>query len=170
MAIFVTSADFGTGKYQLHIGTYSVTNLDAYIDKYEKRYLVELLGANLFGEFEADVILGGGLPTEARFIQIFNPFQVDYSYVILYSEGIKEMLLGFIYFEYLKDQIVQITTIGTVVPSGENSRDSNSLYSQMYTRYNEAVRTYRAIQEYIIKNSGDYGDFNGAKKLLTGYL
>lgn len=170
MALFISTSDFSTGKYQLHVGTYSVTNLGEYINKYEHRYLVELLGSDLYDEFEADVTLGMGLPTEPRFTYIFYPFTEDYAWTILISEGMIEMLKGFIYYEYLKDQIVQMTPIGTVVPSGENSRDSNSLYTQMYNRYNEAVRTYKAIQEHIVNNSGDYAEFNGKRKMMISYL
>lgn len=169
--MFVTIADYSVGgKFELHTGAYDVDRLQYYIDKYEKRYLVELLGADLYAEFEADVILGGGVPTEPRFLTIYNPLQVDYSWTILYSDGMHEMLKGFIYYEYIKDQINQMTPIGMVTPSGENSRDGNSLYQQMYTRYNDAVRMYKAIQEYITNNSADYSEFNGMRKMLITWL
>jgi hypothetical protein len=169
--MFVTIADYTAGgKFELHTGTYEVDRLQYYIDKYEQRYLVEMLGADLYAEFEADVTLGGGVPTEQRFIKIFEPLQVDYSWTILYSDGMHEMLKGFIYYEYIKDQISQMTPIGMVSPSGENSRDGNSLYQQMYTRYNDAVRMYKAIQEYITNNSGDYSEFNGMRKMLITWL
>ncbi len=169
--MFITIADFSVGgKFELHTGAYDVARLQYYIDKYEKRYLTELLGVDLYNEFEADVTLGGGTPTEPRFIEIFEPLQVDYNWTILYSDGMVEMLKGFIYYEYIKDQISQMTPIGMVTPSGENSRDSNSLYYQMYTRYNDAVRMYKAIQEFITNNSSDYDEFNGMRKMLITWL
>lgn len=170
MAIFIIPSDFTNGKFQLHTGVYNLPNLTEYIDKYEKRYLVELLGADLYNEFIADVTLGLGVPTEPRFIKIYDEFVEDYSWTILYSVGMKEMLKGFIYYEYVKDQIVQMTPLGPVVPSGENSRNSNTLYTQIYTRYNDAARTYKAIQAYITDNSGDYKEFNGLRKMLITYL
>jgi hypothetical protein len=170
MSIFIHPSDFTSGKYKLHVGTYTINDLQEYLDKYETRYLVELLGADLYNQFIADVTLGGGVPTEARFIKIFNPFTEDYSWTILISVGILEMLKGFMYYEYIKDQIVQMTPIGVVTPSGENSRNSNTLYTQIYTRYNDAARTYKTIQEYIRNNSGDYDEFNGVRKMLITYL
>ena len=169
--MFLTIGDFAAnGKFELHTGAYNVGRLQYYIDKYEKRYLVELLGADLYAEFEADVILGLGVPTEPRFIKIYEPFQIDYNWTILYSDGMHEMLKGFIYYEFIKDTINQTTPVGMVTPSGENSRDTNSLYQQMYTRYNDAVRMYKAIQEEITNNSGDYSEFNGMRKMLITWL
>jgi hypothetical protein len=65
------------------------------------------------------------------------------------SEGIKEMLKGFIYFEYVKDLSNQMTPIGLVKPDNENSTVANTLFSMMYTRYNEAIRSYNSIRDFI---------------------
>ena len=61
-------------------------------------------------------------------------------------------MVGFIYFEYAKDLYNQMTPYGQVKPMSENSEVTNTLFSLMYTRYNEAIRTYSAIQEYILLN------------------
>lgn len=152
--MIVQISDF-TGKYEIHTGLYDQTKLQDYIDIYEKRYLVELLGATLYNEFISDLD-PYNVPESPNFQQIFNPFIEDQNAVldnqILISEGIKQMLKGFIYFEYLKDTTNQTTPNGLVIPSNENSTTATTLYSMMYTRYNEAVRTYRAIQWYIITN------------------
>jgi hypothetical protein len=168
--MFIQVSDFNEGKYEVHTGAFDVARLQDYIDKYEKRYLVELLGADLYAQFEADVIAGGGSPTEQRFNDILEPFEVDYLHSILISEGMVEMLIGFIYFEYTKDQIVAMSPVGNVRPKGQNSEIASSLYTQIYNRYNEAVRTYKAIQIYIHQNSGDYSDYNGVQKYLANYL
>jgi hypothetical protein len=59
------------------------------------------------------------------------------------------MLKGFIYFEYVKDLSNQITPIGLVKPDNENSTVANTLFSMMYTRYNEAIRSYNSIRDFI---------------------
>ena len=169
--MIVAISDFTAGgKFELHTGTYDTALLQDYIDRYEKRYLTDLFGVDLYNEFNADLILGGGVPTEQRFTTIFEPLSVDYIWTILYSEGIKEMLMGFIYYEYMKDQISQTTPIGMVTPSGQNSRNSSSLYLQLYTRYNDAVRMYKALQVYMTNNSSDYDEFNGVRKMLITWL
>jgi len=82
------------------------------------------------------------------------------------------MLMGFIYYEYTKDQIVQMTPNGNVRPVGQNSEVAGSLYTQIYTRYNDGVRSYKAIQMYIWKNPDayDFDDFNGVPKGLVTWL
>src|SRR5210317_1663867 len=120
--MIISVADFDPGKYELHTGMYDQARIADYIGIYEKPYLIRLLGAELFNEFEADFIAGGGIPTEARFQKILNPFYEDYNFNVVISEGMKEMLLGLVYFEYAKDLSNQMSNNGLVKPQGENSR------------------------------------------------
>ena len=76
---------------------------------------------------------------------------------MLISEGIKEMLKGFIYFEYAKDLSNQMTPYGNVKPTAENSEVVSTLFSMMYTRYNEAINSYRSIQRYLRFNNPPLG-------------
>jgi hypothetical protein len=152
--MIINITDF-TGKYEIHSGLYDQSKLQNYIDIYEKRYLIELFGATLYNEFISDLD-PFNVPESPNFLVIYNPFEIDTNVVspnqILISEGIKQMLKGFIYFEYLKDTTNQTTPNGMVIPSNENSTTATTLYSMIYTRYNEAIRTYRSIQYYIITN------------------
>ena len=160
--MIVSIADFKAGKYELHRGMYDQARIQDYIDLYEKPYLIKILGAELFDEFEADLIAGSGIPTEARFEKILNPFHEDWNFQVIISEGMKEMLLGLIYFEYAKDLSNQMTSNGLVKPMGENSKDISTLNAMYYTRFNRSVRTYRAIQCFIYwVKSEDYANRNG---------
>ena len=148
--MIVTISDF-TGKYQLSTGMYDTVKLQDYIDKYEKRYLIELFGANLYTEFESDLL--ANVPQSPNFLKVFNPFYENLTFrQLIISDGIKEMLKGFIYFEYSKDLINQMTPYGNVRPISENSEPVSTLYSMIYARYNEAIRSYKAIQTYIQVN------------------
>jgi hypothetical protein len=150
--MFLTPQDF-TGKYELHTGLYDQTKLQDYINKYEKRYLIELFGATLFDDFIADLDVNNE-PESPNFIQIFDEFHQNVNlYHLLLSEGILEMLKGFIYFEYSKDQMNQQTPFGNVSQLSENSKKVTTLNSMMFTRYNEAVKTYNAIRDFMILNS-----------------
>lgn len=145
--MFLTVQDF-TGKYQLSTGMYDVTKLQDYIIRYEKRYLIELFGAKLYDEFISDLVLN--IPKSPNFLKVFNPFYENVTLrQLIISEGIKEMLKGFIYFEYSKDLINQMTPYGNVRPISENSEPVSTLYSMIYARYNEAIKSYKAIQTYI---------------------
>lgn len=139
-------------KYELSKGMYDTAKIEAYIDKYEKRYLIELLGPELYDEFMSDLDVSN-VPQSPNFEYIFNPFHTTISpSTVLISEGIVEMLLGFIYFEYAKDLINQMTPFGNVKPMSENSNVVSGNSTMIYNRYNEAIKTYRAIQMYIMFN------------------
>jgi hypothetical protein len=150
--MFLTPSDF-VGKYELHKGMYSQPNLVDYIERYERKYLIDLFGAQLFDEFVADLDPITKTPISPSFQFLFNPFQSDVTlHHVLVSDGIIDMLKGFIYFEYSKDLINQPSSIGNVIPQNENSRVVSTLYSTMYGRYNDAVKTFRAIRDFILLN------------------
>lgn len=150
--MFLTPSDF-TGKYELHKGMYDSTRLQSYIDKYEVRYLREMLGVTLYLEFISDLD-NQFVPRSPNFLQLYNPFAEDVNmYQMLESDGMLEMLKGFIYFEYSKDLMMQQTTFGGVQQRAENSTVLNTLQSLIYGRYNEAIRTFRAIQDYVLLNT-----------------
>ena len=148
-----------TGKYQVSTGMYDQAKLQDYINRYEPRYLKELFGITFYNEFQSDLL--NNVPQSPNFLVLFNPLSEDMGYNFYYfngiyegvnqlnSEGIKEMLKGFIYFEYVKDLSNQITPIGLVKPDNENSTVANTLFSMMYTRYNEAIRSYNSIRDFI---------------------
>jgi hypothetical protein len=165
----ITYEDFGKGKFELHQGMYQQDTIDAYIDKYERQYLVKLLGVELFNLFVADLV--SGVPQSARFTQIYNSFEYDdATCLITISEGMVDMIKGFIYFQYLKDQTNQVAVSGNVRPMGENSENVSTLNSMIYTRYNEGVKTYKAIQRYIEDNSSNYVEYNGDRIRLAYWI
>lgn len=156
--MILSTQDF-TGKYQISTGMYDTAKLQDYINRYEPRYLKELFGVSLYNDFQSDLV--NNVPQSPNFLILFNALSSDLGYNFYYfngiyegvnqidSEGIKEMLKGFIYFEYVKDLSNQITPIGLVKPQNENSTVANTLFSMMYTRYNEAIRSYNSIRDFI---------------------
>lgn len=176
--MIVTSSDF-VGKYALSNSMYDTPDYDFYINTYENEYLVSLLGADLAALFIADVIAGGGTPTEQRFIDIFVPFSIEYNWLFYTrggskrnwtSEGMQVTLTGLIYFEIVRDQSNKMTPIGNVSSKGENSDAVRSFNSRMWDRYNRGLQNYRAIQSYIMKYRTDYPEFNGEIKKLAYWI
>lgn len=156
----ITYDDFGKGKYELHHGMYEQTKIQAYIDKYERQYLVKLLGVDLFNLFVADLV--AGVPQSAIYTKIYNPFEYDNVNCYVYiSEGMIDMIKGFVYYQYLKDLTNTVAVSGNVRPLGENSENVSTLNSMIYTRYNDSVRTYKTIQKYICDFNSDYLQYNG---------
>ena len=187
--MFLEPSDF-IDKYALSTGMYSTAKLTSYILKYEEQYLVQLFGASLYNEFIAD--LNGGVPNvpqSPNFLKVFNPFNVDQAGLsgngvlfnststlgngILMSEGILEMLKGFIYWEFSRDLMNQQTPYGNVKQMAENSIVVDSPHSLMWERYNEGQQTYSTIQEYIwLNGSFSVGQIVNFDTLVggTGYV
>lgn len=153
----ITQVGDFTGKYELHTGIYDSAKLQAYIDKYEPLYLTELFGATLYASFVADLDQQTQIPQSPNFLFFYNPFSEDVNiYRLLISNGIPEMLLGFIYFEYVKDTMNTMTPFGNTIVRSELSRLSSTLNTLMYNRYNEAIKTFTAIRDYIFLHWNDF--------------
>jgi len=133
--------------------------LDSYIEKYERKYLTILLGVELYDLF-IDEINVNNPPTDPIFEAIYNYIAFDNGFEIVISNGIKEMLLGFIYFHFVYDNQQYQSPIGIVQQSGENGTVMN-ITGLSVTRFNESVDSFRAIQSYIRFHSEDYISFNG---------
>jgi len=146
--MIVTIGDF-VNKYEVHTGIYDAGKLQAYIDKYEPQYLKELFGVTLYNDFISD-LTNQNVPKSPNFLFFYNPFSVDvYLFRMLISEGLKEMLLGFIYFEYVKDLSNTMTPFGNTISRSELSRQTTTLNTMMYARYNDSIKTFTAIRDYI---------------------
>lgn len=151
--MFLAPSDF-KDKYELHTGMYDSGKLQTYIDKYEARYLTQLLGVDLYNQFISDIDSLLKVPKSPNFRKIFYPLYEDVNmFHMIESDGILEMLKGFIYFEYSKDLMMQQTSVGGVQPKNENSKVMNSTQTLIYHRYNEGIRTYKAIQDWILLNT-----------------
>ena len=163
--MLLTTDDF-INKWELSTGMYDTNKITSYIRMYEEKYLVHLLGADLYKEFIGDI--ANNVPQSPNFIKIFNAFNQDLNTLtpfygtgvtfghglnrILESDGILDMLKGFIYWEYARDLLNQQTPYGGVKQMSENSIVVDTPHSLFWERYNEAIKTYQAIQEYIYIN------------------
>lgn len=152
--MIVTTADF-KGKFKMSTGTYIDDNLVEYMTRYERIYLLKLLGVNMYNQFISD--LSNGVPRSPLFLSIFNQLAFEQCDEIVISNGIKDMLLGCIYFEWQRDLINAETPQGGVIPKSETSEIASTLYTTMWNKYNDAIRTYRAIRKYITYNANAVG-------------
>jgi len=176
--MFVTYSDFSTGYYKISTNNFTQTELTAYITRVETKYLKELLGIELYNLFVDSIV--SSLPTGV-YLTIYNALEydntqggiytggilsggMDLSAKIIISEGIKEMLKGFLFFEYNRDQPITNTIAGNVKQSNENSEVVNGWKAGINERYNKAVDNYTAIQAYIQDNLSAYSTFNGVSK------
>jgi hypothetical protein len=96
------------------------------------------------------------VPQTARFIAIFNAFNTvpSLSETLIISDGIKEMLIQFVYFHYVRNSALQNTITGVVKASNENS--IASIENNVIEVYNKGVSNYTNIQQYIESDSVTY--------------
>lgn len=177
----LTYADF-TGYHKIAQDTTTQELLTAFIVKYEQKYLVDLLGYDLYLLFIDD--LNAGVPVSQRFTVIYNALKNPNSSSnwiwqpkfrsfrnslydepkpkteALYSEGIKEMLKGFIYAEFINEYGYEVSQVGIVVNQNENS-EKTSVIPQTEARFNKAVNSFTVIRNYILDNPADYPEYEG---------
>jgi len=101
MGLFVNNSYF-TDKFELHTGMFDTQKLTEYIDRYEEIYLNELLGIKLYNDFKADLV--NGVPQNTTYVFIFNEFKYETAIRLIISRGMKDMHIGLIYFEFIKDK------------------------------------------------------------------
>jgi len=158
MSILATS-DF-TGQFG--IAQNNVTDFSWYFERYEREYLVKLLGAELYGLFFDD--LGGdpSEPTSDIYVTIFEPLIFDDGKPYV-SHGIKFMLQSFVFYHFIKDNNLYHSIAGLVSNNVENAVAQIETKGAQYitTKYREALDSFEAVQVYIQNNLSDYPKFNG---------
>ena len=171
MSLYIQISDF-KGQSETAKDIFTTSDLQIYLDKFEVRYLQDLLGCELYEEFAIDFAILGNSPTDPKFVAIWNSFCKDDSCYIYRSEGMVEMLSLFIYFEYLRDQPVKNNIAGPQLNDQANSTAATSTQTNIYTNYNEGLETYKSIQWYICDNPNnyDYTKENMQGKELIGYI
>lgn len=165
-AFIIQATDFTPGKFELNVEKSTLTELEKYIERYEEQYLIDLLGVELFKLFKASITNAFTPPPAGIYLDIFNPIQADDGSEVRISRGIKDMLLGFIWFEFVRNQKYEHTKAGVVKNKVENSTEASWPESDIYGRYNESIASYETIQWYIVKNKTAtvYEKYNGQCK------
>jgi hypothetical protein len=166
MAKIVQISDF-KGDYSITMNSFSGAHLQNFINTYEVKYLRDLLGITLSTDLLTDITTPFTAPTNTDYLAIFNPLAYDYESTQIISDGIKEMLVGFIYFEYTRFQKIQNTITGNVNAQNEVSTMASWGETNIYINYNKAIDSYKSIQYHISLNEANYSTFNGVCKGYT---
>ena len=166
MAI-VALSDFVDGKYNLPGASSSISStnseLQAYIDRYEPKYIYKLLGIEL-----GKLIIaygGSGNPDYDKIIGEFT--EVEHGE----SLGLKEYLLACIYYEYKTGTIYNESLAGTVKADAEVSTQVNA---STITRaaekvFNSILDTADAIQSLCQSDSTAYAGYSGTPLSVKGH-
>ena len=159
------TSDF-VGFFDVSQNKFTKVDLEAYILKYEHQYLEEMLGCDLAALLIADLDIVTNIPITQRFLDIWNSFCDDtFRCTCLFyrSTGIKDMLKSFVYFHFVRDQFQKNTIAGNVVAKSEVSTqlDYNTQQGNTNERYNNGVKTFRAIQSKVSIENTTYPEFKG---------
>lgn len=171
MGLFVNDTDFNKGEIRIATSTATQVDLNIFIDTAEVEVLQELFGLDLYTLFIADLV--AGVPQTQRFIDVFNAFYDDTDAVAGWccgssrSEGIKKMLMRFIYFEFTREQHIQNTSTGPIKPDRNNAISATGPEIGLITKYNKGVGSYQAIARKMILDSTTYPEYKGISKGKT---
>ena len=135
----INTTDF-TGKWAIAQNSFS--RLQDYIDRYENKYLVDLMGKELADDF------------------ITDPSDVKWDELKVIGFGLTSLLVGFVYFEYVRDLPFRVTNGNVMYTQEENGRTVLTAIV-LRQRYNECVRDYKEMQKYLKDN---FDEFKGVRK------
>lgn len=165
MGILVVKSDF-VGKFDL---VKSITDkIDQFISDYEEKYLRNMLGKELFDLFKADVDTATRIPLTQIYLDIYRPLQVDVLCGSSQSFGMKDMILGLIWWEYVRNDQRKQSINGTVSNQTEVSTTVDPSFA--YRVYNSSVDSWNAIRTYCSENFEDYPTLKGNKLRYSSWV
>lgn len=164
---FIESSDFA-GKYKLSQDTANQTITTRVISEMRDGLIRKIFGATLGNEIIDYIDNPPGIP-DPVLDAVINSFSIDSNCgKLLESIGLKNVLLGFIYFQRACDMKLQMQSVGgETKPKTENTTVESNPSAKIIQRYNESVNSVRSIQEYVKENRSNYPDYNGQKFMLN---
>lgn len=102
-------------------------NLQEFIDKYEKRFMIELFGVTFYNEIIAGL---GEDPVPEKWQQLVN------------ETDLKEMIANYVYYYWKRDETTQSAGTSEVKTKTDNATSVNSIDKQVRA-WNEMVRMVR---------------------------
>jgi len=163
MGMILTIEDFEIGRTKIALNPEQEQDLEDYIDSVESDYLPKLFGVELYDLFKSDWNTPPvGVPTDPRFVTVFNEFVKQNNHVLIQSIGMTEMLKCFVYYLYLRDDVTRSTTVGLERVLGENSESVTAIGHDITSRYNEGVDAFKTIQYYMYQfMPEEYPEYKG---------
>lgn len=107
----------------------------------QKAILKDLLGAALYAEFDADYDTINNVFLTQKWIDFVDGYTYQEGDITVVWEGAKNMLKGFVFFEYQKYNLIKQSQLGSVIPNIQNAVQS-TIYTNEIDCYNKAVDLY----------------------------
>jgi len=171
MGMILNINDFEYGRTKIALNPVQEIDLGRYIDSVESEYLPRLFGKELYDLFVADWDSVTGVPISARFLEVYNSFLFQNTYVLIQSEGIKEMLKDIVYYLFVRDLVSRVSTVGLELVLGENTQSVSAIQHDITSRYNQGIDTFQTIQYYMsIFNKTDFPEYKGVKQSFASTI
>lgn len=174
--LIIKTTDF-TGFQGLASSVNSNPVLQAYIDLYEKKYLMRLLSETMGNLFIANIDPTTHLPVASRWLDLFNSFDkqdtdnsmfceevyfrenhLDSGKGMRHSDGIKQLLLNCVFYHYVFDTDNQSSQSG-ITKSSVDAAKSASASRFAERRFNVALDTWDSIKWFILQNTTTYPEY-----------
>jgi hypothetical protein len=167
----LTAADFQTGTIKIASDQYTAADVLSYITMYEPVYLRKMFGKALYDLFAANLTGNPQVPADARFLAVFNAFAETIDEDLVVSDGIKLMLKGFIYYEFVRKQPFPNTINGNTrnVSEASENASSNSI-ALIEEVHNRAVFTFEAIRTKLSDDAETYPEYDDSSEVKRTFL
>lgn len=129
--------------------------LQQYIDKYEPKILTRVLGYQLYKEFKAAI--DAGAPIDAKWTNLRDGTEYTYSSELRYFDGLKQLIVNYVYFKFIKEQSQFNTGVGIKSINTENSQNTDASFKQVFA-FNELVDINCQLYEFITAKNDETAD------------
>lgn len=154
---FLTPQDFIL-RYKLSIAFNDGSDLlDEYIKLYEKPTMYKLFGIELCN------LIYESFEDEQKYQDLAEPLVFEHCERTFTTTGFKDVLLSFVYFNFVRNQIATSTSIGLMAPKVEAGMPANDKNTNAFVYYNEAVRQANNLGLYVELNKELYPEYKGHK-------
>lgn len=123
------------------------SKVSGFINKYETRYLKELLGDDLYNSFIAGLAEEPVLP---KWTALLNQ--------LVNNETKESPIANYIYYYYSRNKATETVGIGEMKPNTENGSMASAVQKQVRA-WNEMVDWNFEVAKFISENEDDYGPF-----------
>ena len=144
--ILLKTTDFA-GFNLIPLNSQTTTTLQAYIDRYERQHIREILGLTLGDLFIADL---ANATQDPRFVIIENALAIEQTPSQYISTGLKDILACMIYYHYVANTQSGVASTGVYgsINEAQTNKSDNDAYRYGEIRWNDSLDSIAAIQWY----------------------
>lgn len=130
--------------------------LNGFISKYEPKLLTSILGKALYNALlaESPIVPDSILDKLLNGIEYF-----DSRGNTLYWEGLRSMIVDYVYFKYMASEVSTNTGKGVIIPKAEAAYNLSSS-TKMIDAWNSLSKSVRSLYGYFYANRIDYPNYD----------